>query len=84
MNIEWKKIESIDELPKDGTRFLALWKGLICIAQYCTYDEKFFLSFAPGEYGKSWEVTQSRLKKFSHIMFLNYPDAYPDDFVSIK
>lgn len=82
MKLEWKKIESIDDLPKDGTRFLALWKGLICIAQYCNDDEKFFISFAPAEYEKSWEVSEDRLIKFSHFNLLPYPDVYPDDFVS--
>ena len=84
MKLPWKKLQSLDDLPKEGTNFLALWKGRICIGQYCKEDEAFFISFDPATYEGSWEVAPDRLKKFSHYILLDYPDAYPDDFVAMK
>lgn len=78
MLIQWKEINSPDELPRDEKSFLAIWKGRICIAQYDEDKNCFFISFDPSDIVHSWEIAKDRERKFTHICILT-PDAYPED-----
>lgn len=80
MKIEWKRLNSLDELPRDGSRFLALYKGLISIAQYDEEEKVFYVSFAPAEYSDF----QARIHKFEYWCELDYPAAYPEDWANNK
>lgn len=67
--MNWNKIEfsgNYPHIPRDGSNFLAIWKGRICICQYDEEEGRFFICFDPGDYCSTMKVSQDRENKFSH------------------
>ena len=81
MKLDWKKIESRSDLPKDGNTFLCLWKGRVSLCQYDCEENSYYLIYDPANHG-NFKLDQERENKITHIIILDYPDSYPDDYVS--
>lgn len=69
---EWQVANSSD-LPRDGNTFISLWKGRICLTQYDTEEEAFYIMFEPAEYASPMKVSEDRENKFTHLMHINDP-----------
>jgi hypothetical protein len=74
--MQWIKINHSSELPKDGSVFLSLWKGRVCLTQYDSDEGRFYIMFEPADYSQSWQLAQDREYKFTHWMPL--PDLLED------
>ncbi len=66
--MKWIAIESSHELPRDGSEFLAIWKGIISLCQYDMDDCRFFIAFQPAIYNGIMMMPQDRENKFTHWM----------------
>lgn len=66
--MEWISVNGSQELPRDESVFLAIWKGRICMTQYDKDEGRFFIMFDPAIYGASWMLSQDRECKFTHWM----------------
>lgn len=66
--MEWIKIESSHELPRDGSVYLTIWKGRICMTQFDIDEGRFYIMFDPAQYSQSWQVAQEREGKFAYWM----------------
>ena len=75
--MKWIKIEHPSELPKDGREFIALWKGRVCWAQYCTEENRFFLIYDPAYCTGLSPLPQDREHKFTHYMEI---PSDPEDY----
>ncbi len=64
----WIKIGSRNELPRDGSIFLAIWKGRICLVQHDVEEDRFYIVFEPASYSQSWKLDQEREAKFTFWM----------------
>ena len=78
----WRPVNSIDDLPKSGKSFMAIWNGRICIAQYHDDEERFWISYDPA----ACESNGAHLDKTSELRIsywfpLVYPDCYPEEYV---
>lgn len=65
--MEWIKIKDRHDLPRDGSIFMALWKGIICIAEHDTEEDRFYISYHPASDGYM-RIPQEREAKFTHWM----------------
>jgi len=54
------------DLPLDGSIFLSMWKGRICLTQFDTDEFRFYIMFEPAQYSQAWQVDPEREGKFSH------------------
>jgi hypothetical protein len=71
----WKKVNSRDDLPKDGRRcFLVMYKGLHAICEYNKEEDAFYIDFAPDEYGANKVNREHKIK-----WWMDLPD-FPEDF----
>lgn len=78
--MEWIKIESIDELPKDGSKFVALYYGLPFIVQYCTttYHDRDkdskkvcnYFSLISYDRNEDYEIDEDDEHNFTHYLVL--------------
>jgi hypothetical protein len=66
--MEWIKVNHKQELPHDGSVFLSMWKGRICMTQYDIDEGRFYIIFNPAEYSQCMCVSQSRENKFEYWM----------------
>ncbi len=46
--MEWLKINSIEDLKKDGSVFLTKWDGDISLCQWSEWDGLFFIAHNPS------------------------------------
>lgn len=82
MLLKWTKVTSTDQLIRTGQTFLVLYKGRISLAEFNEEKNHFTVCFDPEE--GCYVISGDRLRKFTHLISLSYPDAYPQDFVDIK
>ena len=61
-------------LPLDK-QFFAIWKGCICIAEYDSDDDCFYICTLPAQYGVM-KVDRERECKFTHYCEIVYPEDY--------
>lgn len=77
--MKWNRIKdrdkARDELPKDN-QFLAIWKGVPCIAQYDEDEKIFYISFHPADYEGTMSIPNERENKFTHWALIEYPEDY--------
>lgn len=67
--MKWIKINSRHELPRDGSIFLAIWKGRVALVEHDTEDDRYYIQFEPAWTG-SWQIDQEREDKFTYWMKL--------------
>ena len=63
------------ELPKDE-KFLALWKGCICLVEWDDEDNHFYASTFPASSGGIMRISHERMEKFTHYCKLKFPEDY--------
>lgn len=73
--MQWINVKD-QPLPKDGSTFLALWKGQFCLISWDEDIERFWLQMLPGQYERDMEVAPERELKFTHWCKLIYPEDY--------
>ena len=79
--MNWIKIKHFSrEMPIDGKVFLSMWKGRICLTQFDTEEQRFYIVFDPAEYDHCMQVCQEREGKFTHWMPLPEEPIYPDQY----
>lgn len=67
--MKWIKInDSRLEIPRDGSEFLAIWKGIVCIAQFDEDEGRYYITFQPAVYPGNSRIPQEREVKFTHWM----------------
>ena len=71
--MDWIKIKDSYDLPRDGTVFLAIWKGRTCLTQFDKEEGRFYIVFDPAYYSQCWQIPPEREGKFSYWMQL--PDS---------
>lgn len=77
--MDWIKIKdrehAAQELPKDRV-FLAIWKGVICIAEWKQKEQRFYIGMMPTQIIGFQKVEPERERKFTHWCELTLPDDY--------
>ena len=60
--MEWIKIDSSHELPRDGSNFLALWKGRVSLCQFDSDEGRFYIMFDPADNCQPMQISQGERK----------------------
>jgi len=71
--MKWNKVTNRNDMPFDR-KFLALWKGAICLASYDEELNQFWLCLDP-DCGVML-IAHERENKFTHWAELQKPDDY--------
>ena len=68
----WNKVQHEGDLPRDQ-QFLAVWRGITCLAEYDEELCQFWISYHPAQEAGFILVSHDRVCKFSQWMFLPNP-----------
>lgn len=73
--MNWIAVDDRYQLPRDGSVFLAIWKGTIYLCQFDVDEDCFYVVCEPARYSQCWGISRRRPMKFTHWMPLpNYPE----------
>lgn len=77
--MKWKKLINKpfdrNELPKNEP-FLALWKGGICLVEYCEDENCFYACNLPAQSAGLTRISHEREGKFTHFCEIEFPEDY--------
>jgi hypothetical protein len=74
--LNWNPITTLRKDVPLNRQFLALWKGVICIAEYDQDEDKFYICFYPAQNASIMKVENERENKFTHWYELTCPQDY--------